>query len=78
MIMVGGCCYSNISVKFLLWIVYVTGYSVDYSGLQSNRKNDTAPLPELLVFISGALAPELSFFMAPDPDSGRFHTLIFD
>jgi len=30
MIIVGGCCYSNLSVKFLLWVVYVPGYSVDY------------------------------------------------
>ena len=36
---------------------------VDYSGLRSRRKNDTAPAPppELLVFMSVALAPELSF-----------------
>jgi len=73
-IIVGGCCYSNLSVKFLLWIIYVTGYSVDYSGLRSHHKNDTAPAPELLAFMSVALAPEPSFFMAPA--SGRFHTLI--
>jgi len=36
--MVGGCCYSNLSVKFLLW-VYVPGYSVDYSGLLSCHRN---------------------------------------
>ena len=30
MIIVGGCCESNLSVKFLLWIVCVPGYSVDY------------------------------------------------
>jgi len=29
-IIVGGCCYSNLSVKFLLWIVYVPGSSVEY------------------------------------------------
>jgi len=46
----------------LLWIVYVPGYSVEYSGLQSCRKNDTAPVPpsELLVSMNVALAPELS------------------
>jgi len=81
MIIVGGCCYSNLSVKFLLWIIYVPGYSVDYSGLRSRCKNDTAlaPPPELLVSMSVALAPELSFFMAPapSPTSVRFHTLIF-
>ena len=37
------------------------GYSVDYSGLRSHRNNDTAPPPELLVFMSVALASELSF-----------------
>jgi len=38
-----------------------------------------APDPELLVFLSVALATELSFFMAPGPASAsvRFHTLIF-
>jgi len=73
---VGGCCYGNLSVKFLLWIFYVPGYSVDYSGLRSRHNNDTAPTPslELLVFIGVALAPELSFFIAPTP--GRLHTLI--
>jgi len=52
-------------------------YSVDYSRLRGRHKNDTAPAPppELLVFMSVSLAPELSFFMAPA--SGRFHTLIF-
>jgi len=57
----------------------VPGYSVDYSRLRSCHKNDTAlaPPPELLAFMSVALAPELSFFMAPAPASGRFHTLIF-
>jgi len=36
-----------------------------------------APAPELLVFMS--VAPEFSFFVAPAPDpvSGRFHTLTF-
>jgi len=74
-IIVGGCWCSNLSVKFLLWIVYVPGYSVDYSGLRSRHKDDTAPTLELLVFMGVALAPELSFFMAPD--YGPFHTLIF-
>jgi len=59
----------------------VRGYSVDYSGLRSRHQNDTAPTPppELLAFMSVALAPELSFFLAPAPDpaSGGFHTLIF-
>jgi len=27
---VEGCCSSILSVKFLLWMVYVPGYSVDY------------------------------------------------
>jgi len=38
-----------------------------------------APAPELLALMSVALAPELSFFMAPAPApvSVRFHTLIF-
>jgi len=71
-IIVGGCCYSNLSVKFLLWIVYVPGYSVDFSGL---RSPDAALTPQLLVFMSVALAPELSFFTAPA--SGHFHTLMF-
>jgi len=64
-------------LNFYSWIVYVPGYSVYYSGLRSRRKNDTAPAPppKLLVFMNVALAPELSFFMAPA--SGRFHTLIF-
>jgi len=53
----------------------VPGYSVDKSGLQSRRKNDTVPPPEMLVFMNMALTPELSFFMAPA--SGRFHTLTF-
>ena len=55
------------------------GYRVDYSGLRSHCKNDTAPAPppELLVFMSVALASELSFFTAPAPASDRFHTLIF-
>ena len=66
----------QLSVKFSLWIVYVPCYSVDYSGLRSHRKNDAAPAPELLVFVSVALASELPFFMAPAPASGRFHTLI--
>jgi len=50
---------------------------VDYSGLRSRRKNDTAAAlpPLLLVFMSVALAAVLSFFMALA--SGRFHTLIF-
>jgi len=62
-IIVGGCCYSNLSVKFLLWIVYVSGYSVDYSELRSCHKNDTspAPPPELLVFMSVALTPSSLF-----------------
>jgi len=30
MIFVGACCSSNLSVKFLLWIVCVSGYSVNY------------------------------------------------
>ena len=53
------------------------GYSMDYSRLRSRRKNGTAPAPQLLVFMCVALAPELSFFMAPAPApaSGRFHTL---
>ena len=79
-IIVGGCCYSNLSVIFLLLNVYVPGYSVDYSGLRSHHKNDAAPAPptELLVFMSVALALELSFFMAqaPDPVFGGFHTLM--
>jgi len=74
-IIFGGCCCSNLSVKFLLWIVYVPGYSVDYSGLRSHHKDDTSPTPELLVFMSVALTSELSFFVAPD--SGRIHTLMF-
>ena len=67
------------------------GYSVDCSWLRSRRKNDTAPPPELLTFMSVPLAsellvfitvvpaPEVSFFMtqAPSPASVRFHTLIF-
>ena len=38
-----------------------------------------APAKELLVFMSVAPIPELSFFMTPalDPASVRFHTLIF-
>jgi len=50
-IIVGGRCYSNLSVKFLLRIVYMLqrGYSVDYSGLRSRQKNDTAPAPELFL-----------------------------
>ena len=53
------------------------GYRVDKSGVRRRRKNDTAPAPspDLLVFMSVALVPELSFFMAPA--SGRFQTLIF-
>ena len=43
------------------------------SVLHSRRKNGTDP--ELLVFMSVALAPELCFFMAPA--SVPFHTLIF-
>jgi len=31
-IIVGGCCYSNLSVKCLLWIVYLPGCSADCSG----------------------------------------------
>jgi len=42
----------------------VPGYSVDYSGLRSHRKNDKAPAPP----------PKFSFFMAPALASGRFHT----
>ena len=60
-IIVGDCCNSNLSVKFLLWIVCVPGYSVDYLGLRSRRRKDTAPSPELSVFMSVALAPVLSF-----------------
>jgi len=30
MIIIGGHCYSNSSVTFLLWIISVPGYSVDY------------------------------------------------
>ena len=43
------------------------GYSMDFSGLRSHHKNDTAaaPPPELLAFMSVALAPEL-FFYASD------------
>ena len=37
MIIVRGCCYSNFSVKFLLWIVYVPGYSVDYFHQNTER-----------------------------------------
>ena len=48
------------------------GYSVDFSGL---RSPDAALTPQLLVFMSVALAPELSFFTAPA--SGHFHTLMF-
>jgi len=79
MIIVGGCCYSNLSVKFLFWIVYVPSYIVDYSGLRSRCKNDTVPSPppELLVSMSVTLAPELSFLMAPALASVRFHTFIF-
>jgi len=29
--------YSNVSVKFLLWIIYVPGYSVDYIHKNSER-----------------------------------------
>jgi len=66
-------------LNFLLWIVYVPGYRVDYSGRQSPHKNYAAPAPppELLAFLSLALAAELSFFTAPAPDSGRFQALIF-
>jgi len=41
----------------------VPGYSMDYSGLRSRHKNDTAPAPpmELLVFMSATLVPELPF-----------------
>jgi len=37
MIIVGSCCQSNLSIKFLLWIVYVLGYSVDYFHKNSER-----------------------------------------
>ena len=30
MIIFGDCCSSNLSVEFLLWIVYLLDYSVDY------------------------------------------------
>jgi len=36
-IIVGGSCSSNLSVKFLLWSVYVSGYSVDYFHKNSER-----------------------------------------
>jgi len=41
----------------------VSGYSVDYfrAAERNRRKNDTAPLPQLLVFASAAPAPELFF-----------------
>ena len=63
MIIIGGCCYSNLSANFLLWIVYAPSYSVNYSVLRSHRKNDTALAlpPELLVFMSVALAPRSLF-----------------
>jgi len=50
-----------------------------HSGLPGRRKNDTAPAPELLVFmsVSSDPVPELSFFMDPAPDSVCFHKLIF-
>jgi len=35
MIIVGG--WSNLSVKFLSWIVYVPGYDVDYFHKNSER-----------------------------------------
>jgi len=37
MIIVRGWCYSNLSDKILLWIVYVPGYSVDYFHKYSER-----------------------------------------
>jgi len=89
MIIVGGCCSSNLSVEFLLWIVYVPRYSVDYfravepsqkwrsSGSGALLFMNKAPAPELLVFMSVAPVPELFFFMTlvPAPASIRFHTL---
>jgi len=42
-----------------------------------NMNPAPAPEPELLVFLSVVLAPELSFFMAPAPASVRFHTSEF-
>jgi len=37
MIFIGGCCLGNLSVKFLLWIVYMPSYRVDYFNKNSKR-----------------------------------------
>jgi len=71
---------SNLSVEFVLWIVYVFGCSVDYFRAAKPSEKwhlfmSMASAPEFLVFMN--VAPDLSFFMAPDPApaSRRFHML---
>jgi len=49
MIIVGGCCYSNLSVKFLLWIFCFPGYSADYF-----HKNSECNISVVLQLLSSA------------------------
>jgi len=57
--------YDNVSEPLRLTVSYEKRFTnhglLLHTGLQSRRKNDTAPAPELLVFMSVAPAPELSF-----------------
>jgi len=79
MIIVGSCSKSHLSVEFLLWIVYVIGYSLDYFRAADPSQKCHSSGSAALLFMSVAPAPELSVFMAPDPAlaSVRLHTLIF-
>jgi len=75
----------EVVAKAIYLLNFYSGWSMypatvgNISVLRSRRKNVTAPVPELLVFMCVAPDPELSFFMAqtPAPASVRFHTLIF-
>jgi len=46
MVFVGACCKSYLSVKFLIWIVCVSGYSVDY--FHKNPKRNISVVIQLL------------------------------
>ena len=61
MIIVGGCCYSNLSVQYLLWIVYVPGYSQLFQGCGSVAKMTKSRLRSTSFHKHGSSSSALGF-----------------
>jgi len=61
MIIVGGCCYSSLPVKFLLWIAYLPRFSVDHFHKKSER-NISVVIQSLAQLFSGLAQLFNTFF----------------